>query len=96
MGLGTIIGTLILLWYESLAPRLSARHPTKQPEYLRLPVVCAMGPVYVVSMLWLGWTARSTVHWLAPLASLVPYGVAYNIIYTAIINVCRRLSLLLK
>jgi hypothetical protein len=87
VGLGTILGTAILFWYDGVAPRLSAKHPTKREEYLRLPLVCASGPVYVASMLWLGWSARPDIHWFVPLASMVPYGLSYHIIYVAVINV---------
>ncbi|KAK4040206.1 hypothetical protein C8A01DRAFT_46443 [Parachaetomium inaequale] len=86
MGLGTILGCFILTWYDGIAPRLGSRNPTKREEYLRLPPVCAAGPLYVVSMLWLGWSARPDVHWLVPLWSMVPYGLAYHLIYVAIIN----------
>ncbi|KAK4240185.1 hypothetical protein C8A03DRAFT_13503 [Achaetomium macrosporum] len=86
MGLGTIIGSIILLWYDGVAVRLGARHPTKREEYLRLPLVCAGGPIFVLSMLWLGWSAKADIHWLVPLASMVPYGVAYHLIYVAIVN----------
>lgn len=78
MGLGTIGGSVIMLWYDGVAPRLSAKHPTKHEEYLRLPLVCAGGPVYVASMLWLGWTAREDIHWFVPLSSMVPYGLSYR------------------
>ncbi|KAK4157541.1 polyamine transporter 4 [Chaetomidium leptoderma] len=86
MGLGTILGSFICVWYDGVAPRLSAKHPTKREEYLRLPLVCAAGPVYVISMLWLGWSSRADIHWAVPLASMVPYGLAYHLIYVAIIN----------
>lgn len=43
-------------------------------------------------MLWLGWSARPEVHWLVPLASMVPYSLSYHIIYVAIINVRASLS----
>jgi len=85
--MGTIIGSVILYWYDGIAPRLSAKHPAKREEYLRLPLVCASGPVYVVSMLWLGWSARTSVHWFVPLSAMVPYGASYHLIYVAIINV---------
>ncbi len=79
---------MILFWYDGFAPRLSAKYPTKREEYLRLPLPCLSGPVYVLSMLWLGWSARPEVHWFVPLASMVPYSLSYHIIYVAIINVC--------
>ena len=43
-------------------------------------------------MLWLGWSARPEVHWVVPLASMVPYSLSYHIIYVAIINVRASLS----
>ncbi|AEO63175.1 uncharacterized protein THITE_2043209, partial [Thermothielavioides terrestris NRRL 8126] len=86
IGLGTIISCFIFHWYDGVAPRLTAQHPTKREEYLRLPLVCAGGPLFTLSMLWLGWFARPDIHWLVPLASMIPYGVAYNLIYVGIIN----------
>ncbi|KAK3297182.1 major facilitator superfamily domain-containing protein [Chaetomium fimeti] len=86
MGLGTATGCCLFVWYDGVAPRLIAKHPTKREEYLRLPLVCAGGPLYVASMLWLGWSARSDIHWLVPLSSMIPYGLAYHLIYVGIVN----------
>ncbi|EAQ86123.1 hypothetical protein CHGG_07376 [Chaetomium globosum CBS 148.51] len=86
MGLGTVIGSCLFVWYDGVAPRLSAKHPTQREEYLRLPLVCAGGPVYVAAMLWLGWTARADIHWMVPLSAMVPYGLAYHLIYVGIVN----------
>ncbi len=83
---------MILFWYDGFAPRLSAKYPTKREEYLRLPLPCLSGPIYVLSMLWLGWSARPEVHWFVPLASMVPYSLSYHITYVAIINVRASLS----
>jgi hypothetical protein len=86
-GVGTIIGCIIFVWYDGFAPRLSAKHPTKREEYLRLPLVCAGGPLWTASMLWLGWSARPDIHWLVPLTSTIPYGLGAHLIYVSIINV---------
>ncbi|KAK0636397.1 major facilitator superfamily domain-containing protein [Bombardia bombarda] len=86
MGLGTICACCVIVWYDGVAPRLSDRHPTKKPEYLRLPVACAGGPAFVVALLWLGWSARPEVHWVVPLLATIPYGFAYNMIFTSMIN----------
>ncbi|KAJ4302048.1 hypothetical protein N0V88_002184 [Collariella sp. IMI 366227] len=86
LGAGTILGSLIILRYDSYAPRLTTKYPTKREEYLRLPLVCAGGPIYVLAMLWLGWSARTEIHWAVPLAAMVPYGMAYQLIYVPIIN----------
>ncbi|KAH6850421.1 major facilitator superfamily domain-containing protein [Chaetomium sp. MPI-CAGE-AT-0009] len=86
MGVGTVIGCCLFVWYDGVAPRLSAKHPAKREEYLRLPLVCAGGPLYVASMLWLGWSARSDIHWMVPLSSLITFGLAYHLIYVGIVN----------
>ncbi|KAK0720300.1 major facilitator superfamily domain-containing protein [Lasiosphaeris hirsuta] len=86
MGLGTFAACFAFLWYDSIAPSISAKHPEKKAEYLRLPVACASGPAFVVSILWLGWASKPDVPWIVPLLAMVPYGFAYQLIYTAMIN----------
>ena len=75
------------LWYDAYAPAVGARHPAKRAEYLRLPMACVGGPLFVVSLLWLGWASSPSIHWSVPLLSMIPYGGAYLIIFTAMINV---------
>ncbi|KAK3948435.1 major facilitator superfamily domain-containing protein [Pseudoneurospora amorphoporcata] len=87
MGLGTIIACFVVVWYDSYGPKLAARYPAdRKSEYLRLPVACVGGPIFVISLLWLGWTSRQSVHWAVPLVAYVPYGFAYHMIFTAMIN----------
>ncbi|KAK1835892.1 major facilitator superfamily domain-containing protein [Podospora conica] len=86
IGLGTGLGCIAALYYDTLAPRLSAKHPAKKPEYLRLPLACAAAPFFVVSLLWLGWTSRKDIHFMVPLTALLPYGFAYQMIFVAMIN----------
>lgn len=87
VGLGTGVGCVAALYYDTIAPRLSAKHPAKKPEYLRLPLACAAAPFFVVSLLWLGWTSRKDINLMVPLAALLPYGFAYQLIFVAMINV---------
>ncbi len=87
VGIGTFAGCFSALCYDSIAPRVSAKHPTKKPEYLRLPPACVSGLPFFISLMWLGWAAKSDIHWMVPLAALVPYGFAYQLIFVAMINV---------
>jgi hypothetical protein len=41
----------------------------------------------VVSLLWLGWASREDVHWVVPLMAVVPFGLAYQVIFAAMLNV---------
>lgn len=87
VGFGTFVGCFICWWSDDFTLRLSAKHPSKREEYLRLPLACVAGPMFVVSMLWLGWSARSDIHWLVPLTATIPYGLAYHLIFVVMINV---------
>lgn len=87
VGAGTIVGCFVCWWSDPVTVRLSAKHPKKRAEYLRLPLACIGGPIFVVSILWFGFTARDGIHWAVPFVALFPYGIAYNIIWVAMINV---------
>jgi len=89
VGVGTFIGAAVALWYATFAPSVSAKHPTKKAEYLRLPMACVGGPPFVISLLWLGWSSSPNVHWSVPLLSMLPYGGAYLLVFVAMINVSR-------
>ncbi|KAK0735385.1 major facilitator superfamily domain-containing protein [Apiosordaria backusii] len=69
IGVGTIIGCFICWWCDPITVRLSAKHPTKRAEYLRLPLACIGGPFFVASILWIGLSARPDVHWAVPLVA---------------------------
>ncbi|KAK4158760.1 major facilitator superfamily domain-containing protein, partial [Cladorrhinum sp. PSN259] len=86
VGGGTIVGCFICWWSDPVTLRLSAKHPKKRAEYLRLPLACVGGPFFVVSILWFGLTSRESIHWAVPFIALFPYGIAYNIIWVAMIN----------
>ncbi|KAK4191290.1 major facilitator superfamily domain-containing protein [Podospora australis] len=86
IGVGTIIGCCICWWSDNITLRLSMRHPTRRAEYLRLPLACVFGPVFVISILWIGLTGREEVHWAVPMIGTIPYGIAYNCIWISLIN----------
>ena len=57
-----------------------------QEEYRRVPLACLAAPLLVLSMFWLGWTARPTIHWIVPMAAGIPFGIAYLLIFMALLN----------
>lgn len=83
---GTIITIIVSYLYDRYSVNFLRRHPRKQAEYARLPLACVGGPLFVMSLFWLGWTARSSIHWIVPLLSMIPYGAAYQMIFMAMIN----------
>ena len=42
--------------------------------------------MYVAAIFWLGWSARSDVHWIVPALSGIPFGIGYLLIFMALLN----------
>lgn len=42
--------------------------------------------MFVVSLLWIGWTTHPTVHWAIPLLSGIPFGTGYLLNFMAMTN----------
>ena len=55
-------------------------------EYRRLPLACIGGPMYVVSLLWLGWTSQPDIHPIVPMLAGIPFGIGFYTIFVALLN----------
>ncbi|KAL8830122.1 MAG: hypothetical protein Q9170_005882 [Blastenia crenularia] len=88
IGVGAFLSTGIFMYWDLLLVRAKkANAPwTKVEEYRRLPLACIGGPLYVVSLFWLGWTANASVHWMVPIVSGIPFGVGFMLIFMALLN----------
>ena len=86
--LGAMIALATFLIYDSILQRakLANKPWAIIEEYRRLPLACLGGPLYVVSLFWLGWTARSNIHWIIPMLSGVPFGIGFMLIFMALLN----------
>ncbi|KAM0438682.1 hypothetical protein ACHAPT_001438 [Fusarium lateritium] len=85
---GSVLALVIFLCYSSYhssAMKAGAPWATKI-EYRRLPLACAGGPVIVISLFWLGWTAYPNIHPAVPALSGLFFGTGYLIIFMALIN----------
>ena len=89
IGIGAAICSVLFLFYDSYLARAQARKaPWSQiEEYRRLPLACIGGPLYVVSLLWIGWSAYSNVHWIVPILSGITFGMGFLLIFMAMLNV---------
>ncbi len=89
IGIGAIICSIIFVYYDSYLARAQARKaPWSQiEEYRRLPLACFGGPLYVVSLLWIGWSAYANVHWIVPILSGITFGMGFLLIFMAMLNV---------
>ncbi|CAK7237460.1 hypothetical protein SCUCBS95973_009967 [Sporothrix curviconia] len=88
IGAGTLLSIPIFYAYDNylLAAIDRGEEWTKQEEYRRLPLACIGGPIFVVSMFWLGWTARSDVSFVAPMLAGIPFGLGFMLIFIALLN----------
>ncbi|KAM5503923.1 hypothetical protein McanMca71_003909 [Microsporum canis] len=55
-------------------------------EYRRLPLAVIGGPLFVIALLWLGWTASPKIHWSIPMLSGIPFGAGFLLIFIAMVN----------
>ena len=84
---GSVLGLPIFLWWDRYLQKKQDEGVAwaKQEEYRRLPLACLGGPLFVASLFWLGWSAREDVHWIVPTLSGVPFGIAFLLIFMALL-----------
>ena len=80
-------GIGLLLWDNHLqgAKEANARWASIE-EYRRLPLACLGGPLYVISLFWLGWAASPKIHWIVPMLAGLPFGIGFLLIFMAMLN----------
>ncbi|KAK4184734.1 putative polyamine transporter [Podospora australis] len=88
IGVGCLLALPIFFIYDSILRSATARNApwTRQEEYRRLPLACIGGPMFVISLFWLGWTARKDVHFFVPMLAGVPFGIGFMCIFQALLN----------
>jgi hypothetical protein len=89
VGVGCLLALPVFFLYDSILHRAQQRDApwTRQEESRRLPLACIGGPVFVLSLFWMGWTARSDVHYIVPLLAGVPFGFGFMCIFQALLYV---------
>ncbi|EFE30773.1 MFS transporter, putative [Trichophyton benhamiae CBS 112371] len=85
---GAGIGLGIFLAYDSFLQRAKSRRTSWSSieEYQRLPLACLGGPLYMVALFWLGWSASPDIHWIVPMLAGIPFGMGFFLIFVALIN----------
>lgn len=88
IGVGAALASGFFLWYDAfLLKALAQNKPwTRKEEMRRLPLACIGGPMYVVALLWLGWTARPDISYIVPMMAGVPFGMGFILIFIALLN----------
>ncbi|KAL8657471.1 MAG: hypothetical protein Q9226_001881 [Calogaya cf. arnoldii] len=88
IGVGAFLSTGIFMYWDSVLIRAKKTNAvwSQKEEYRRLPLACIGGPLYVISLFWLGWTANPNIHWMVPILSGIPFGIGFMLIFMALLN----------
>ncbi|KAJ5722703.1 hypothetical protein N7488_000738 [Penicillium malachiteum] len=88
IGVGAVLACFVFIWYDGYLARAKARNApwAAIEEYRRLPLACIGGPLYVISLFWVGWTASLDIPWVVPFLSGIPFGMGYLLIFMAMLN----------
>ena len=86
--IGAVVALGIFIYYDGVLQRAKKanKHWASIEEYRRLPLACLGGPLYVISLFWLGWSSNANVHWMVPILAGLPFGVAFLLIFMALLN----------
>jgi MFS family permease len=78
---------LLFYWERILKAAQTAKSPwVSREEYRRLPLACLGGPLFAISLFWLGFSARGSVHFTVPMLAGIPFGLGYQLIFWALLN----------
>ena len=88
IAVGAFLSCPIFLYWDSILQRAKARDTpwSRIEEYRRLPLACIGGPLYLIALFWLGWTANPRIHWIVPMLAGLPFGIGYLLIFMALLN----------
>lgn len=88
VGIGSIISCALYLGWDFYLQRAKSRDApwSKKEEYRRLPLACVGGPLIVISLFWIGWTARPSIPWIVPVLAALPFGMGFILLFMALLN----------
>lgn len=88
VAIGALSSFSMFIFYDSVLRRAKKNNRpwSHKEEYRRLPLACFGGPLYVISLFWLGWTAKASIHWIVPMLAGLPFGIGFLLIFMAHIN----------
>lgn len=98
VAIGCVLALPIHWMHEEILARAQARQQpwAYKEEYRRLPLACVGGPLFAISLFWLGWTARGEVHFAVPMIAGIPFGMGFMCIFIALLYVETLTLLLLR
>ena len=88
IGAGAVSAIGIFLYYDSILRKAQdgKKTWTQREESRRLPIAILGGPMYVIALFWLGWTARESIPFWVPMLAGIPFGMGFVLIFMALLN----------
>ncbi|OBR06774.1 Major facilitator superfamily transporter [Colletotrichum higginsianum IMI 349063] len=88
IGGGSLIAVPIFIGWEQghLRAQRSGSEWAKQEEFRRLPLACIGGPLFFISLFWLGWSSREGISFVVPMLAGIPFGAGFMLIFIALLN----------
>ncbi|KAI3327667.1 major facilitator superfamily transporter [Xylariaceae sp. AK1471] len=85
---GAIIALgIFFAWNNFLRRSQKLNRPwTKKEEYRRVPLAAIGGPIFVVSLFWLGFSAKKDVHFIVPSLAGIGFGIGFELIFMGMLN----------
>ncbi|KAI0270437.1 major facilitator superfamily domain-containing protein [Gloeopeniophorella convolvens] len=87
IGIGSVLATLVNLWFLRPYPRLLKEWRGFPPAEERLYSAMVGGPVLVIGILWLGWSGNyASVPWWIPGLSTILIGLSITLVFISFIS----------
>ncbi|KAI1498080.1 major facilitator superfamily transporter [Biscogniauxia marginata] len=88
IGAGAFVSLAVFFAYDRFLHNAQVRNApwTKKEEYRRVPLAFLGGPLFVISLFWLGWSARSDIPFIVPSLAGIPFGAGFVLIFMALLN----------
>ncbi|KAF3070767.1 Polyamine transporter 3 [Daldinia childiae] len=88
VGVGALLAVPIFFGYDRIILNAKARGTpwSKIEEYRRVPLACLGGPLFAISLFWLGWSSQPNVSFVVPMLAGIPFGGGYMLIFMALLN----------
>lgn len=99
IGFGAMLALPVFFTYDHILLNAQARGEawSKKEEFRRVPLATLGGPLFVISLFWLGWSARSNVSFVVPMLAGIPFGAGFSTyLYFILLHYPLHITLLRK
>ncbi|KAK2598106.1 hypothetical protein QQS21_005737 [Conoideocrella luteorostrata] len=88
IGAGACLSMASFWCWDNYVAMAASSHAgwTKSDEYRRVPLATIGGPLFVISLFWLGFTTRPSVSFIVPMLAGLPFGMGFQLIFMTLLN----------